>query len=419
MAQLQLLCNKGEFYPNLYTSKKGKIFDKIPIVESGIAPHNVDFTVSLKDLNYIPGKTYDIKVLYRSRGDGQSTTNNCSAIGYKSVWTINGSDNIELNDIITSKDAYAFCDGRFICKHYKISLPECSAISLESFSLIWSIDNDENKNDGQTLDLYYFSISSYNGLTLFSSGIYNSVYEFIRNNKIYISIPYTSKLNVPIQIGNNYPTSLDLGYTKGECLSNDNIQKLNYGDNVVKTENAYQLEISKPCYVKVYLVDNYIEKTDIVTYYNASYAKVGDKKIYIGQSDIRSFNYLTSSMGAMYLYINGKLVNSDNTCPIEGFWTDIGYCKPGTVITLRYCYNNTIYDYNGEYIKNYTEHTRGTFNLDFFKNKIDNGNTNFGKKYLAGSKDFVENNFGTAKEKHEGKIKVQIYNLESPETNEE
>jgi hypothetical protein len=60
----------------------------------------------------------------------------------------------------------------------------------------------------------------------------------------------------------------------------------------------------------------------------------------------KNWSYSLGRDGQIYLYVNGKLINSDNFDLDNGGWFDLGYCKPGTVITVRYCYRSPGNYYN-------------------------------------------------------------------------
>ena len=107
-------------------------------------------TIPLKNATLYAGRTYHVKVRFRTRGDGNSTPSKCSSIGFITFW--NNWANLR-RYIHNSATAYSEI-GKVVEWTYSFTVN--SDVTPTDTSLYFIIDNYwPNGNDAQTIDLYY------------------------------------------------------------------------------------------------------------------------------------------------------------------------------------------------------------------------------------------------------------------------
>lgn len=380
MSKLQVLTKKNTYYPNTYKLETGVEDKFLYKIAKLTAPSSFDITSNLANVNFTSNGVYTLKVIYRSRGNGSSSRNKCSAIGYSSTWNINNTS-VNLSGNKPSSEVYDLCNGHILLSSYKITIPSGSNIKLSSFKLESVIKEAPTSSDGQTLDVYYYEILSPSNVILASAGIHNHIYEFTKGNNIYLSLSLEGKTNMPITLGKSYLTDYDLSYVENTNKLTGSIKDLE--TKVIKSGEIYQKTIVEPCVLSIYLRDFYINKSVNVEYLYSqpSYTGTIDGNNFTMSPVYKNWSYSLGRDGQIYLYVNGKLINSDNFDLDNGGWFDLGYCKPGTVITVRYCYRSP-----GNYYNWYS----GTASSEA-------GAKSAGayKARTAGTNEFVNNNLGT------------------------
>ena len=380
MSKLQVLTKKNTYYPNTYKLETGVEDKFLYKIAKLTAPSSFDITSKLANVNFTSNGVYTLKVIYRSRGNGSSSRNKCSAIGYSSTWNINNTS-VNLSGNKPSSEVYDLCNGHILLSSYKITIPSGSNIKLSSFKLESVIKEAPTSGDGQTLDVYYYELLSPSNVILASAGIHNHIYEFTKDNNIYLSLSLEGKTNMPITLGKSYLTDYDLSYVESTNKLTGSIKDLE--TKVIKSGEIYQKTIVEPCVLSIYLRDFYINKSVNVEYLYSqpSYTGTIDGNNFTMSPVYKNWSYSLGRDGQIYLYVNGKLINSDNFDLDNGGWFDLGYCKPGTVITVRYCYRSP-----GNYYNWYS----GTASSEA-------GAKSAGayKARTAGTNEFVNNNLGT------------------------
>jgi len=380
MAKLQVLTKKNTYYPNTYKLETGVEDKFLYKIAKLTAPSSFDITSNLANVNFTSNGVYTLKVIYRSRGNGSSSRNKCSAIGYSSIWNINGTS-VTLSGNKSSSEVYDLCNGHILLSSYKITIPSGSNIKLSSFKIESIIKEAPTSSDGQTLDIYYYEILSPSNVILASAGIHNHIYEFTKGNNIYLSLSLEGKTNMPITLGKSYLTDYDLSYVEYTNKLTGSIE--DFETKVIKAGEIYQKTIIEPCVLSIYLRDFYINKSANVEYLYSqpSYTGTIDNNNFSMSPVYKNWSYNLGRDGQIYLYVNGKLVNSDNFDLDNGGWFDLGYCKPGTVITARYCYRSPGNYYN--WYSGTASSEAGAKSAGLYKART------------AGTNEFVNSNLGT------------------------
>lgn len=148
MIHFYTLCRKLDCYTRIYPYNDSSIRIGIPY-----ATHNTatfDKHISLKNATLYTGRTYYVKVRFRTRGDGNSTPSKCSSIGFIAHWNnwVNTCQYIH-----NSATAYSEI-GKVVEWTYSFSVNE--DVTPQGTNLYFIINNYWGKgNDAQTIDLYY------------------------------------------------------------------------------------------------------------------------------------------------------------------------------------------------------------------------------------------------------------------------
>lgn len=107
-------------------------------------------TLPLNNTRLVAGRTYYVKVAFRTRGDGDSTAAKCSSVGFIAYWD---SWNQVRSYIHNSAQAYAE-RGAFVSWTYSFTV--ASDVQPTGTALFFIINNAwANGYDNQTIDLYY------------------------------------------------------------------------------------------------------------------------------------------------------------------------------------------------------------------------------------------------------------------------
>lgn len=148
MIPFYTLCRKLDCYTRIYPYNDSSIKIGIPY-----ATHNTavsDKTILLRNATLYAGRTYYVKVRFRTRGDGNSTPSKCSSIGFIAYWNNWASTRSYIHNSAT---AYSEI-GKVVEWTYSFTVD--SNVTPTGTNLYFIIDNDWVKgNDAQTIDLYY------------------------------------------------------------------------------------------------------------------------------------------------------------------------------------------------------------------------------------------------------------------------
>lgn len=112
---------------------------------------NGNFSGLLSNVTLYAGRTYYVKVKFRTRGDGNSTSSKCSSVGFIAWWNNWASARSYIHYPAT---AYAEI-GKIVEWTYSFTVD--SDVTPQGTELFFIIDNAwANGNDAQTIDLYYY-----------------------------------------------------------------------------------------------------------------------------------------------------------------------------------------------------------------------------------------------------------------------
>ena len=139
---------------NQYRFSLKSASDKTSGLFPAVKTHNTgdgNFSGLLTNVPLKAGRTYYVKVKFRTRGDGNSTSSKCSSIGFI-TWGTNWS--WSKSYIHNSATAYAEI-GKIVEWTYSFTVD--SDLTPQGTALYFIINNAwANGNDAQTIDLYYY-----------------------------------------------------------------------------------------------------------------------------------------------------------------------------------------------------------------------------------------------------------------------
>lgn len=143
-----VLTRNLKMYTRIYPYNDSSIAIGIPYVTHNTG--NSNKTISLTNTKLYAGRTYYVRVKFRTRGDGTSTSSRCSSIGFITYW-----NNWANTRAYTHSSATAYNEiGKIVEWTYSFTVD--SDVQPAGTSLYFIIDNGwANGNDGQTIDLYY------------------------------------------------------------------------------------------------------------------------------------------------------------------------------------------------------------------------------------------------------------------------
>lgn len=107
-------------------------------------------TLSLANTKLVAGRTYYVKVAFRTRGDGDSTSSKCSSVGFIAYW-----DSWKQARSYIHNSARAYAErGALVSWTYSFTV--ASDVQPTGTALYFIINNGwANGYDNQTIDLYY------------------------------------------------------------------------------------------------------------------------------------------------------------------------------------------------------------------------------------------------------------------------
>lgn len=148
MIHFYTLCRKLDCYTRIYPYNDSSIRIGIPYATHNTAIY--DLEIPLTNATLYTGRTYYIKVRFRTRGDGNSTPSKCSSIGFITYWNDWAS---LMSYIHNSATAYSEI-GKVVEWTYSFTVD--SDVTPTGTNLYFIIDNGwACGNDAQTIDLYY------------------------------------------------------------------------------------------------------------------------------------------------------------------------------------------------------------------------------------------------------------------------
>lgn len=137
-----------KMYTRIYPYNDSSIAIGIPYVTHNTGSY--DRRINLTNPKLYAGRTYYVRVKFRTRGDGNSTPSKCSSIGFIAQWNNWANTRAYIHNPAT---AYSEI-GKIVEWTYSFTVD--SDIQPAGTNIYFIIDNVwVNGNDGQTIDLYY------------------------------------------------------------------------------------------------------------------------------------------------------------------------------------------------------------------------------------------------------------------------
>lgn len=143
-----VLTRHPEMYTRIYPSNDTTQPIGIPYFTHNVG--NLNKTIDLSKSRLHAGRTYYVKVRFRTRGDGTSTSSKCSSIGFITFW-----DNRKSLRAYIHNSPIAYKErGQVVEWTYSFTVDE--DVQPSGTNIYFIVDNAwANGNDGQTIDLYY------------------------------------------------------------------------------------------------------------------------------------------------------------------------------------------------------------------------------------------------------------------------
>lgn len=240
-----------EAYTRLYPST-----DTTQAIGLPYATRKVGNTLTLKNATLYTGRTYYIKVKFRTRGDGNSTSSKCSSIGFITYWNNWANSRAYIHNSAT---AYSEI-GKIVEWTYSFTVDE--DVQPTNTSLYFIIQNGwANGNDGQTIDLYYAKYWDSEG------NVYSELYK-----------DFTTKY----------------GYNESYMLKINSGNQTYYTENILKISELYVYEHRAKLIAYddslVYPDRNYYGIRDTLEKY--TYSELEKNKYKITDNKIKDLDYL-------------------------------------------------------------------------------------------------------------------------------
>ena len=148
---------------------------------------NGNFSGLLSNVTLKKGRTYYVKVKFRTRGDGTSTSNKCSSVGFITYW--NSWANTR-SYIHSSATAYSEI-GKIVEWTYSFTVD--SDVTPTGTGLYFIINNGwASGNDGQTIDLFYYKYWDSAGNVYNESGTEPKFLKVTKNDEVHYVKLYDS-----------------------------------------------------------------------------------------------------------------------------------------------------------------------------------------------------------------------------------
>lgn len=137
-----------KMYTRIYPYNDSSIAIGIPYVTHNTGSYNKN--ISLTNTKLYVGRTYYVRVKFRTRGDGTSTSSKCSSVGFISHWNNWANTRAYIHNSATAYNEI----GKIVEWTYSFTVD--SDVQPTGTNLYFIINNYwASGTDGQTIDLYY------------------------------------------------------------------------------------------------------------------------------------------------------------------------------------------------------------------------------------------------------------------------
>lgn len=137
-----------KMYTRIYPYNDSSIAIGIPYVTHNTGSYNKN--ISLTNTKLYVGRTYYVRVKFRTRGDGTSTSSKCSSVGFISYWNNWANTRAYIHNSATAYNEI----GKIVEWTYSFTVD--SDVQPTGTNLYFIINNYwASGTDGQTIDLYY------------------------------------------------------------------------------------------------------------------------------------------------------------------------------------------------------------------------------------------------------------------------
>lgn len=387
MKHLQIKTAKKTSKVPLYESQLGSQAETIPAYFTHTVSEGDPYAGLLSNPKLYSGRTYYVKILFRTRGNGNSTESKCSSIGFITFWD---NWNSSRSYIHVPKTAYQE-RGHFVSWTYSFTVD--SDIQPTGTSLYFIINNYwANGGDNQTIDLYYAKYWDSTGQVYNEIGTdYNilEVEDKKANNLYFTPLLETNRDSIISLKGKYYPTTLD--FFEGLSYLLPDASGMVPG-NFSTSAGEMRIWQSNGFYKLTFTIkDNYVASTISCHYYKDH----TEWLLWDGQPyphTVVDFNYTRSyndnADSNIYLYKNGKILNSANY-DLDRGGTFTVYVKPNDIIAIKHIYRG-----DGVIV------TKTTSNIkeETVEEYINNGDTSWGYIKESGNSTYsTSGGFGRGK----------------------
>lgn len=371
----------------LYATALGSKADELPVYISHKVSSNDGYAGLLSNPKLYKNRTYYVKVLFRPRGDGNSTPSKCSSIGFIAYWD---NWNKSRSYIHYSDKAYSE-RGHFVSWTYSFTVSE--DVQPTGTAIYFIIDNYWAIGaDDQTIDLYYCKYWDSEGNIYNEMGMDVDILEVEdkKTSKVYATplIPYNLNNTSNIKVkGKYYPTTYSLFNSNSATLPGSlNMSPGNFSTSAGQIKSW----VSDGFYILNFNIkDNYVREESSCHYYKEHVEYYGPNNQYtrvVVDFDYR-VNYGNSADSNIYIYKNGNCLNSSN------YDLDLGdnfkvYVKPGDVVAIKHVYRG---DGIVVTVKN------SVLREEEVKDLIKSGNGAYGYIKESGNSSYAMDGFGKGK----------------------
>lgn len=387
MKHLQSKTAKKSVKFPLYDIALGSKADKLPVYMSHKVSSNDGYAGLLSNPKLYKNRTYYVKVLFRPRGDGNSTPNKCSSIGFIAYW-----DNWTQSRQYTHYSSKAYSErGHFVSWTYSFTVSE--DVQPTGTAIYFIIDNYWARGaDDQTIDLYYCKYWDSEGNIYNEMGMDIEILEIENksNSKVYSTplIPYNLNNTSNIKInGKYYPSIFEL--FNGNSLVLPGSLNMSPG-NFSTSAGQIKSWVSDGFYILNFNIkDNYVREESSCHYYKEHIEYYGLYNQYtrvVVDFDYR-VNYGNSADSNIYIYKNGNCLNFSNYDLDSGDNFKV-YVKPGDVVAIKHVYRG---DGIVVTVKN------SVLREEEVKNLIKSGNGAYGYIKESGNSNYAMDGFGRGK----------------------
>lgn len=366
MKHLQIKTVKKTSEVPLYKQEFGLEAETIPAYFTHKVSEGNNYAGLLSNPKLYKGRTYYVKVLFRTRGDGNSTPNKCSSVGFIAYWD----DWHKSRSYIHYSDKAYSERGHFVSWTYSFTVSE--DIQPTGTAIYFIINNGWASGcDNQTIDLYYVKYWDSTDQVYNEIGTDYDILEFKdkKTNDLYFTpMLEVDNDNIISVKGKYYPTAMD--YFEGLKYSLPGALTMSPGNfstsagqmKVWKSDGLYKLTFT--------IKDNYTSSETSCHYYKTHEERYGWFNQYTRTVVDFDFwqTYNNSADSNIYIYKNGKLLNSNNY-DLDGGGTFTIYVKPNDIVAIKHVYRG-----NGIIVTL----TNSVFDEQTVKNYISNGNTAYG-----------------------------------------